>query len=185
MTFNDAPSPMQPGYRAELRELITLAISKSDNVATNVLFDILGREKATQVVQERYGLRETAFYRKVSGSDPLIDDPGWDGIHRNAHPASDAATLFAAIANDDVPYSDVLRNALGAQVWNDKLSKGLRPGDTFFHKTGDTSDADHDGGILLTAEGPSYIIVVYTGLESTDINSARLGEFMKSIRPQL
>src|SRR5579863_447069 len=138
LTFNDAPSPLVAGYSARIDELCELAISRSDNVATNVLFDIVGRERATAIARDAFALHHTAFYRKVSGSDPLIDDPGWDGIHTNAHPASDAARLFRLVGLDAVPHSDLIRGALAKQYWNDKLSRGLAPGDAFLHKTGDT-----------------------------------------------
>jgi len=182
MTANDAQSPLVPGYAATLRELIHLAIARSDNVATNLLFDAIGRERATAVVRDELGLKDTAFHRKLSGSDPLIHDPGWDGIHRNAHPASDAATLFQKIANGTVPLSGVLRAALEEQVWNGKLSAGLAPGDRFAHKTGDTSEVTHDGGILTTAQGRRYAIVAYTAMASTDEHNARFGPFMASLR---
>ncbi len=185
MTYNDAPSPLVPGYWARLDELCELAISRSDNVATNVLFDVVGRERATRIVGQQFGLRDTAFYRKLSGSEPLIEDPGWDGVHRNTHPANDAARMFELIALDRVPHSDLLRAALTRQFWNDKLSKGIRADDTFAHKTGDTNDVTHDGGILVTAQGRSYVVVVYTGLSSTDENNARFGPFMRALRPML
>ena len=182
MTYNDAPSPLVPGYWARVDELCELAISRSDNVATNVLFDVVGRDRATRIVATRFGLTGTSFYRKLSGSDPLIDDPGWDGVHHNTHPAGDAAKLFESISLDRVPHSDLLRGALARQYWNDKLSKGLRAGDRFAHKTGDTNDVTHDGGILTTAEGRNFVIVVYTGLSSTDEHNARFGPFMRALR---
>ncbi len=185
MTFNDAPSPLHPGVKARLDELCDLAISRSDNVATNMLFDIVGRERATAIVRGRYGLTKTSFHRKLSGSDPLIADAGWDGTSRNSHPASDAAKLFALIALDRVARSEVVRGALVRQYWNDKLSKGLRDGDRFAHKTGDTNDVTHDGGILTTREGRTYVVVVYTGLASTDANNARFGPFMEALRASL
>ena len=185
MTYNDAPSPLVPGYWARIDELCELAISRSDNVATNQLFDIAGRERATRIVAQRFGLTGTAFYRKLSGSEPLISDPGWDGVHRNTHPANDAARMFELIALDRVPHSDVLRGALARQYWNDKLSKGVRAGDHFAHKTGDTNDVTHDGGILTTAGGRNYIVVVYTGLSSTDEHNARFGPFMRALRDHL
>ena len=81
MTVNDKPSPLQPGYHSTLTDrCFALMITRSDNVATNMLYDILGRERATQIVQQRYGLTGTAFYRRLSGSLPLIHDPQWDGI---------------------------------------------------------------------------------------------------------
>lgn len=181
MTHNDAPSPLVPGYWARLQDVCELAISRSDNVATNMLFDLVGRDRATQIARERFGLMQTAFYRKLSGSDPLIDDPGWDGVHRNEHSASDAAHLFELIALDRVPHADLLRGALSNQYWNDKLTKGLPTGDTFAHKTGDTDDVTHDGGILATRDGRSTIVVVYTGMPSTDDNNARFAPLMRAI----
>src|SRR5580658_9321305 len=47
MTFNDAPSPLEPGYTATVVELVELMLTRSDNVATNVLMDLLGRDQGT------------------------------------------------------------------------------------------------------------------------------------------
>lgn len=185
MTANDKPSPLIPGYTASLRQLIELMLTISDNVATNMFFDIIGRERATAIVQERYGLAHTAFYRKLSGSDPLIHDPHWDGTHRNTHSCGDAASVFDLIASGAAPHSQYLREVLSRQQFNNKLSLGLRPGDTFAHKTGDTDEVTHDGGILVTEEGPSYILAVYTGLESSDQNNARFAPFMREVRALL
>lgn len=185
MTANDKPSPLVPGYRSPLSELIDLMITRSDNVATNMLYDIAGRERATQIVQREFGLKSTAFRRKLSGSLPLIHDPQWDGTNRNTHPASDAASLFEQIARDRVPFARALRETLERQEWNNKLSDGLAPGDRFAHKTGDTDEVTHDGGILYTAQGASYVIVTYTGMESTDENNAKFAPFMQSLRAYL
>jgi beta-lactamase class A len=185
MTANDKPSPLVPGHVCPLREVIDLMITRSDNVATNMLFDLLGREQATEIVHARFGLANTAFYRKLSGSLPLIDDPGWNGKQRNTHPPDDAARLFELIARSQVPLAGYLREVLARQEWNNKLSTGLQAGDHFAHKTGDTDEVTHDGGILRTAQGASYVIVVYTGMESTHAHNARFGTFMNLIRPQL
>jgi beta-lactamase class A len=185
MTANDKPSPLTPGYRSPLTEILELMITRSDNVATNMLYDIIGRERATRIVQERYGLTGTAFHRKLSGSLPLISDAQWDGVHRNTHPPADAAKLFTAIARDQVPFADALRRTLERQEWNNKLSGGLLPGDSFAHKTGDTDEVTHDGGILHTENGASYVVVVYTGMESTDESNAKFAPFMRVLRPHL
>ncbi len=185
MTTNDADSPLIPGYVSPLSELIDLMITRSDNVATNMLYDILGRERATRIVQERFGLVSTAFYRKLSGSLPLIKDPQWDGEHRNTHSVADAARLFELIARDRVPFAFTLRQTLGRQKWNDKLSAGLERGDFFAHKTGGTDEVTHDGGILETHRGASYVLVVYTEMESNDENNAKFAPFMRSLRAYL
>lgn len=185
MTANDKPSPMVPGYAAPLREIVELAITISDNVATNMLYDIVGRERATAIVQQRFGLTTTSFARKLSGSEPLIHDAEWDGERRNRHNAGDAARLYELIARDRVPFAHLLRETLARQQFNNKLSAGLLPGDRFAHKTGDTDEVTHDGGILDTFLGASYAIVVYAGLEATDSNNARFGPFMNQIRALL
>lgn len=185
MTVNDLESPLVPGYGATLSELIELMITRSDNVATNMLYDVVGRERATRIAQDRYGLQATAFWRKLSGSLPLIHDPEWDGVHRNAHSAGDAARLFELIARDEVPFALALRQTLARQRWKNKLRAGLDPGDQFAHKTGDTDEVTHDGGILDTADGASYAIVVYTGMESNDANNAKFAPFMRSLREYL
>lgn len=185
LTANDAESPLLPGYEASLLELLERAIARSDNVATNELFDVVGRKRATDIVRSRFGLMETGFYRKLSGSEPLIDDPQWDGVHRNTHPAGDAARLFQAIADGTVAHAGLLREMLANQQWNDKLSRGLRDGDVFAHKTGDTDEVTHDGGILTTREGRRYVIVAYLGLPSTPEHNARFGAFMRAVRETL
>ncbi|MEO9026453.1 MAG: serine hydrolase [Candidatus Tumulicola sp.] len=185
MTANDTASPLQPGYRATLRELMQLSIAHSDNVATNVLFDVVGRGRATELARDLLALPATEFHRKLSGSDALIADPQWDGEHRNSHPAGDAARLFAAIADGAVAHAALLREMLAAQHWNDKLSEGLRPGDRFLHKTGDTQEVTHDGGILVTQEGRRYVVVAYVGLPSTPEHNARFAPFMRAVRELL
>jgi|SRR5579884_275157 len=185
MTANDMPSPLVPGYSSPLHELLELMVTRSDNVATNMLYDVVGRERATQIVQQRYGLRATAFCRKLSGSLPLIHDAEWDGAHRNAHSAADAARLFELIARSQVPFALALRETLKRQQWKNKLAAGLNGEDRFAHKTGDTDEVTHDGGILDTSDGASYVVVVYTGMESNDANNAKFAPFMRSLRDYL
>lgn len=182
MTVNDKPSPLLPGYRSPLSELVDLMITRSDNVATNMLLDVLSRERATTLVQRRFGLAKTAFYRKLSGALPLIHDPEWNGNQLNTHPPCDAAQLFEMIARSDIPFAGYLRRVLARQEWNNKLSEGLQAGDRFSHKTGDTDEVTHDGGILETVNDAAYVVVAYTAMESNDQNNARFAPFMKSLR---
>jgi beta-lactamase class A len=185
MTLNDKPSPLEPGYESTVVELIDLMITRSDNVATNMLIDLAGRERATEIVRKRFGLRSTAFYRKLSGSLPLIHDPEWDGKHLNTHPPADAARLFEMIARTELPFAWMLRCVLARQDWNDKLSAGLQSGDVFAHKTGSTDEVTHDGGILETSSGAAYVVVAYTGMASMENNDARFGPFMQALRRAL
>lgn len=181
-TLNDAPTPIVPGYEAGLDELVTSMLQRSDNVATNQLYDLLDRERATGDVRA-LGLPRTAFRRKLSGSLPLIDDPQATG--RNLFPAADAAEAFALIAEGRVPEAARLREILATSWWDVKLSRGLEPGDAFAHKTGDTDEVAHDGGILTLAGGTRWVLVAYTELPSSEENDLRFGAFMRALRPFL
>ena len=181
LTASDAPSPFVAGARAELGALAAGMLADSDNVATNVLIDVLERAAITRVCRT-LGLRNTAVHRKLSGALPLIDDPGATG--RNAHPAGDAADLFRRLSHRE-PDTRFVLDALAAQRWNDKLSGGLRPGDRFAHKTGDTDEVSHDGGILELGGGRRYVLVVYTTLPANPETSTRFANFARALRPHL
>jgi beta-lactamase class A len=183
LTQNEGPSPLVAGYAVRFEELCALAIAHSDNVATNVLFDVLGRERASIVVRERLGLHATGFRRKLSGGHPLIRDVAQTG--RNTHPAADAARLFRAIALRSFPDAGYLATLLERQEWNTKLSAGLAGGDRFAHKTGDTEEVSHDGGILTAADGSRAIVVVYSASGSSDATDARFAALMRGLRALL
>jgi beta-lactamase class A len=74
---------------------------------------------------------------------------------------------------------------LAGQWWNNRLSQGLAAGDTFAHKTGETSTVAHDGGIVKFANGSRWVVVVYTELASEGENDLRFGAFMRALRPCL
>ncbi|MEO7039364.1 MAG: serine hydrolase [Candidatus Elarobacter sp.] len=181
-TVNDAPSPMKPGYRTTVHELTTMMLQRSDNVATNQLYDLLGRERATADVH-RLGFTESFFRRKLSGALPLIDDPEATG--RNSFPAAEAVKLLAALAQDRVPEAAALRAILATSWWDVKLSRGLEPGDVFAHKTGDTDEVAHDAGILTVPGASRWVLAVYTEMPSCDEHDLRFGAFMRALRPYL
>jgi beta-lactamase class A len=175
--------PLAPGDRANLEELAYRMLTRSDNVATNVLFDVLDRQVVTRYARS-LGLSGTELCRKLSGGAQLIDDPEWDGIGRNAHPAGDCARLLKLIARRKIPGAKWIEERLFEQRWNDKLSLGLEPGDRFAHKTGETSKVTHDGGILEMADGRRYVVVVYTAIPAAKHNETsnqRFGTFMAEL----
>ncbi len=182
LTTDDAPSPFTEGYRTTVAACAAAMLSRSNNVATNVLIDALGREAITRECLA-LGLRATAVRRKLSGSLPLIDDPEATG--RNVHPADDAARLFERIAREARSGPSWLYEALLAQIWNEKLARGWRAGDIFAHKTGDTDETSHDGGILTLPDGRGYVVVVYTTLPATPETAERFAAFASGLRPLL
>jgi beta-lactamase class A len=161
-TTTDQPTPFATGYAATAEQLVELMITHSDNVATNQLIDVVVRERVTDFMR-RCGLRTFLLGRKLSGSEPLIDDPEMTG--RNRLPAEEIGLLLALIATDAIPGAARQREILERCIHNDKLVPGLRPGDRFMHKTGETSEVSHDAGILFTAQGKRYVVVLYCSVE--------------------
>ena len=181
-------TPFEPGYRATIREMVALMIERSDNIATNQLFDVLRRERVTASMRE-LGLATFLLGRKLSGSEPLIVDP--DMIGRNRLPPEEIGLLLALIACDAVPGAEDQRHLLSRCVHNQKLVPGLMPGDRFMHKTGETSEQSHDAGILVTATGRRYAIVLYTTPEPLPDHSdathadANMAAWMRALRATL
>jgi beta-lactamase class A len=127
--------------------------------------------------------------RKLSGSDPLIIDSEMTG--RNRLPPREIGVLLTLIATDAVPAAARQREILHRCVHNDKLVPALREGDVFMHKTGETSDLSHDAGILKTAQGKTYVVVLYTtpepkgGDPDADHVNPQMSEWMRSLRARL
>jgi beta-lactamase class A len=157
-TTTSGPAPFHPGYSATARELVDYMIVYSDNVATNQLIDTLGRQSVTGYMHE-LGLENFLLGRKLSGSEPLIDDPQMLG--RNRLPAFEIGRLLELIALDAIPGADEQRSILARCDDNLKLVPGLEQGDAFMHKTGETESVSHDAGILTTPTGNRYVVVLY------------------------
>lgn len=187
-TATSGPAPFVPGYRASVQELVEFMIAYSDNVATNQLIDLLRRERVTDAMHD-LGLPTFLLGRKLSGSEPLIDDP--HEVGRNRLPAAEIASLLALIARDGVPGSDEQQRILATCVDDAKLTAGLVPGDIFMHKTGETSQVSHDAGILTTPEGRRYVVVLYCQVvpASGDVDATHANPFMahwmRSVRKHL
>ena len=93
--------------------------------------------------------------------------------------------MLERIALGAVPGAPLIARCLSEQVWNAKLSAGLDAGDRFAHKTGDTDEVSHDGGILQLANGGRFVLVVYTEEPSNDATDARFAAFMRGLRPRI
>jgi beta-lactamase class A len=187
-TTTSGPAPFYPGYSATVRELIDYMIVYSDNVATNQLIDTLGRQSVTGYMHE-LGLENFLLGRKLSGSEPLIDDP--QAIGRNRLPAFEIGRLLELIASDAIPGAQEQRSILARCDDNFKLAPGLNLGDAFMHKTGETESVSHDAGILFTPHGNRYVIVLYCQVQprpdqsdASWINPA-MSSWMRTVRESL
>jgi len=180
------PTPCASGYRTTIEHLTALMIERSDNVATNQLIDVMGRESVTHTMRAM-GLANFHLGRKLSGAEPLVADPEATG--RNRMSPEDIGCLLELIARDRVTGAARQREILARCVDDRKLAAGLRSDDRFAHKTGETSDTNHDAGILTTAAGRTYIIVLYTWpappTDSAQRSEVQMATWMRRLRQEL
>jgi len=187
-TTTSGPAPFSPGYKTTIGELVDFMIVHSDNVATNQLMDELGRQNVTEYM---HALRMQTFLlgRKLSGSEPLIEDPEMSG--RNRLPALEVGRLLELIACDAIDGAAEQRAVLARCADKEKLVPGLAPDDVFMHKTGETSSVSHDAGILTTPGGKQYVVVLYCEVEPRADNSdaawvnPAMTDWMRAVRENL
>ena len=188
LTPTDEPTPFVSGYVATAGEMVERMITHSDNVATNQLIDVLRRERVTAFMRA-LGLESSFLGRKLSGAEPFVEDEEMTG--RNRLPPDEIGRLLALIALDLVPGASEQRAILGRCVDGGKLAAGLCGGDRFMHKTGETSDTNHDAGILFTSSGARYVIVLYTTSDRSadpspaSRSNAAMAMWMRRVRQEL
>jgi beta-lactamase class A len=147
-----------------IKDLATLMIILSDNVATNKLIDILGMDSINNTVKE-LGMKDTVLGRKMM--DEEAKKRGLD----NYTSAKDTLTIFEAYLNPSkivelCPKNrDTIIDILKKQQCNNKLPFLMPKDIAFGHKTGDLPGVEHDAGILFSKTGNIIIVVLTKDLE--------------------
>ena len=148
------------GAQASLRELLALMITRSSNLATNILIERVGAERAQRTarmlgawsMQVLRGVEDGAAYRA--------------GLN-NTTTARDLGALLGTIAHRRAasrPACDSMVAILGRQEFNEGIPAGLPPGTRVAHKTGWIGEVVyHDAAIVYPASGGSYVLVIVTG----------------------
>ena len=149
------------GSVVSLGEVAHLMIIASDNVATNILINLLGFESINQTIQI-LGLSSTQLRRKMQDFDAA--SRGFE----NTTCVADISKLLLRIANlrgeDSIERKAF--DILLAQKLNDKLPKYLPAHIQCAHKTGDLLKLEHDAAILI--DGIKNIVVVVLSDELVD-----------------
>lgn len=133
-----------------VRDLLTLMIAVSDNTATNVLIDRIGREEVNAWCA-RHGLTATVLARHMMDLEARAR-----GLN-NLTSAADVASVLSRLA--DSPFAV---RALEAQQFNDRLPRHLPPEFRLAHKTGELSGVRHDAGIVYPPAGPPVVVAALT-----------------------
>jgi beta-lactamase class A len=147
---------MHPGLRPSLEDLATLMIILSDNMATNILIDLLGMEAINRTATE-LGLHKTVLQRKMMDGEAKAR-----GLDNFTSPEDMAHLLWHYMESPDLSESSrkIMLNILLRQQCNNKLPLRMPLGAPLAHKTGDLPGTEHDVGILLLPKQPIILVVM-------------------------
>ena len=148
------------GQQVSVRDLIFLMITKSSNLATNVLISTADPVKINATMRQ-LGAEHIRVLRGVE------DIAAYRAGLNNTVTARGLAVLMAAIAQDRAASAAScaeMRKILGAQEFKDEIPAGLPAGTLVAHKTGWVDGVVlHDAAIIYPTGGTPYVLVVLTG----------------------
>jgi beta-lactamase class A len=140
------------GTKFSALETVENMITFSDNTATNMVLDRLGKAEAVNQRFQSWGLNDTIVH------NPLPDLEG-----TNLTSAKDLTTLMTRVSQGELltPHSrdralEIMRHTLTDTM----LPQGLDEGATISHKTGDIGTVVGDSGLINMPNGQRYLATV-------------------------
>jgi beta-lactamase class A len=146
------------GERVPVDTLLRLMITRSSNLATNTLIELVGAGAVTRTMRS-LGASRIQVLRGVE------DGKAFDKGLNNTTTARDLAIILRAIEEGRAappPATREMRDILLAQEFNEKIPAGLPPGVRVAHKTGEITAHSHDAAIVYPPRRHPYILVVLT-----------------------
>jgi beta-lactamase class A len=158
------------GGQVTLGWLMTEMISRSSNLATDLVLELTGVPAADEVLREfRFG--QSAIRRGID------DRPGQAAGISNLMSPADLAGVLIAVSNDKAASPEScghLRDLLAANEWNGELPAGLPAGTRVEHKNGWDDRIRHDGGVIRPPDAEPFVLSVFTTSELPDPDAQRL-----------
>jgi beta-lactamase class A len=146
------------GTRVPVRDLLEHMITRSSNLATNALVELVGAKRANATAHA-LGARNISVLRGVE------DDKAFAAARNNTTTARDLEVLMAAIETGTAASRascDTMRAILLRQEFNGEIPAGLPPGTKVAHKTGFITGVLHDAAIVYPEHHTPYVLVVLT-----------------------
>jgi beta-lactamase class A len=176
---------MTPGTELTVQDLVTLMIIQSDNTATNIMIDLVGKESIRQAMSKTE-MVNSQFYNKL-----MVVPAELEGY--NEVTAADMGSHLRYLATGKViSYDSCLKvmAILKQQQHRDRIPFalpdpdgdliGMLPKWEFANKTGSVTNITHDAGILFTGSHAVTICLLNKDLEqkaAADV-MARIGSLV-------
>jgi beta-lactamase class A len=154
----DASVHRRVGRSMKLIELAEPMITRSSNLATNLLLEFLSPELVRQTIHEA-GIDGADVVRGVE------DNAAFDRGMNNRMTARGLVQLFRLLRDDHLFPESARRQMLDilfAQEFNSMLPAGLPDCAQVAHKTGEISTCTHDAGLVLLPGRRPYAVAVLT-----------------------
>ncbi len=168
---SDSTLYLRVGGKASVRELLELMITRSSNLATDILIERVGAGRAERTARS-LGAWSIQVLRGVE------DGKAYRAGLNNTTTARDLGVLLVAIAQGRAASRaacDAMLAVLGRQEFHEGIPAGLPPGTRVAHKTGWIGQVVyHDAGVVYPPGGESYVLVVVTGGIERDEDAYRL-----------
>ncbi|HEX7708458.1 MAG TPA: serine hydrolase [Thermoanaerobaculia bacterium] len=146
------------GRTLSVRELCYWMITRSSNLATNLLVDVVGIPTIHQALDE-LGIDGVKVLRGVE------DQPAFNAGLNNEVTANGLLKLLRLIAEERVgtkSSSDEMLEILLGQQYRSGIPAGLPKAARVAHKTGNISTVHHDAGIVYLEDRKPYVLVILT-----------------------
>ena len=168
----------QVGMPCSFRQLIESMITKSSNIATNMLVQEFGGENITQTMRD-IGAPDMHVLRGVE------DLKAFEQSLSNMTNAQSLLVIFEKLAQGEVvspQASAEMIEILKRQQYRDVIPAKLPDQVQVAHKTGTLSQAHHDSGIVYLPDGRRYVLVLLSkNLLDFDRNTELLANISKII----
>jgi len=166
------------GRSMRVRELARAMITRSSNLATNLLLEFIGL-KAVQRVLEEAKIVGVKIERGVE------DTRAFEAGISNQVTACGLVSLFRLLCEGDFFREETraqLLDILLAQEFNSMIPAGLPKGARVAHKTGEISTVCHDAGIIFLPNRQPYVVAILTEMPaSVETRTGPVAEISRAI----
>ena len=155
---SDSSAYKLTGTRVPLKDLIDRMITRSSNLATNALIELVRASNANETAH-MLGARNIRVLRGVE------DGKAFRAGMNNTTTARDLAVLLEAIETGRAASRsscDAMREILLHQEFNEEIPAGLPAGTRVAHKTGWITGVLHDAAVVYPPGRKPYVLVVLT-----------------------
>jgi len=158
------------GLEITLQDAINLMIVVSDNTATNLVIDAIGKETINLYMVEK-GCKGSRLENHLMKPKPYGP--------RNAITPADVALLLTGLATrtiDNPGDCDSMVEIMKRQQYNEKIPRGLPRDAVCAHKTGEVSGVTHDAGIVMSPKANFVIVCLSQNLSDTRLGNKVIGD---------